>query len=60
MIEGEGPVVMEDYCGRTFRDLVARVAEDADIHLRRGMRARYETDAVCRPRRATRPSRSPR
>jgi acetylornithine deacetylase/succinyl-diaminopimelate desuccinylase-like protein len=46
LIEGEGPVVMEDYCGPDFRDLVARVAEDAGVELRRGMRARTSTDAV--------------
>jgi len=46
MLEGEGPVVMEDYCGRGFRDLVARVAEEAGVELRRGMRARTSTDAV--------------
>jgi acetylornithine deacetylase/succinyl-diaminopimelate desuccinylase-like protein len=46
MLEGEGPVVMEDYCGPDFRDLVARVAEDTGVELRRGMRARTSTDAV--------------
>lgn len=46
LIEGEGPVVMEDYCGPEFRDLVARVADEADVELRRGMRARTSTDAV--------------
>ena len=46
MLEGEGPVVMEDYCGPDFRDLVAQVAGDAGVELRRGMRARTSTDAV--------------
>ena len=46
MLEGEGPVVMEDYCGPEFRDLVARVAEEAGVELRRNMRARTSTDAV--------------
>ena len=46
MLEGEGPVVMEDYTGRGFRDLVARAANDAGVALRRGMRARTSTDAV--------------
>ena len=46
MLEGEGPVVMEDYHDRAFRDLVARVADRAGAHLRRGMRARNSTDAV--------------
>ena len=46
MIEGEGPVVMEDYPDRTFRDLVARAAERAGVRLRRGMRARSSTDSI--------------
>jgi acetylornithine deacetylase/succinyl-diaminopimelate desuccinylase-like protein len=46
LIEGEGPVVMEDYCAPDFRDLIARVADEAGIELRRGMRARTSTDAV--------------
>ncbi len=46
MLEGEGPVVMEDYHDRTFRDLVARSAESAGAPVRRGMRARTSTDAV--------------
>ena len=46
LIEGEGPVVMEDYFDRTFRDLVANVAHRAGADLRRGMRARNSTDAV--------------
>jgi acetylornithine deacetylase/succinyl-diaminopimelate desuccinylase-like protein len=46
MLEGEGPVVMEDYCGPAFRDRVARAAADAGVELRRGMRARTSTDAV--------------
>jgi len=46
MLEGEGPVVMEDYHDRSFRDLVARAADRADAPLRRGMRARNSTDAV--------------
>jgi Peptidase family M28 len=46
MLEGEGPLVMEDYHDRDFRDLVARVADRADIPLRRGMRSRNSTDAV--------------
>jgi len=46
MLEGEGPVVMEDYCGPEFRDLVAAIAEEAGVELRRGMRARTSTDAV--------------
>jgi hypothetical protein len=46
LLEGEGPVVMEDYHDRSFRDLIARVAERAGAPLRRGMRARNSTDAV--------------
>jgi Peptidase family M28 len=46
LLEGEGPVVMEDYHDRTFRDLVARAADAAGAPLRRGMRARNSTDAV--------------
>jgi hypothetical protein len=46
LLEGEGPIVMEDYCDRRFRDLVARAAERADWPIRRGMRSRASTDAV--------------
>jgi Zn-dependent M28 family amino/carboxypeptidase len=46
LLEGEGPVVMEDYHDRSFRDLVARAAERAGAPLRRGMRSRNSTDAV--------------
>jgi len=46
LLEGEGPVVMEDYPDRSFRDLVARAADNAGAPLRRGMRARNSTDAV--------------
>jgi Zn-dependent M28 family amino/carboxypeptidase len=46
LLEGEGPVVMEDYHDRDFRDLVARAAERAGTPLRRGMRSRNSTDAV--------------
>jgi hypothetical protein len=46
LVEGEGPVVMEDYHDRSFRDLVVRAAERAEAPLRRGMRARNSTDAV--------------
>src|SRR5581483_6057706 len=46
MLEGEGPVVMEDYYDRSFRDLVAASAERAGAALRRGMRSRNSTDAV--------------
>lgn len=46
LCEGEGPVVMEDYYDRRFRDLIARVADSSGAPLRRGMRARNSTDAV--------------
>jgi hypothetical protein len=46
MLEGEGAVVMEDYHDLSFRDLVARAAEQAGAPLRRGLRARTSTDAV--------------
>ena len=46
MIEGEGPLVMEDYTRREFRDLVADTARGARITLRRGMRSRASTDSV--------------
>jgi len=38
--------VMEDYFDRSFRDLVARAAEQAGAPLRRGMRSRSSTDSV--------------
>ena len=46
LLEGEGPVVMEDYHDRSFRDLVARAGERAGTPVRRGMRSRNSTDAV--------------
>lgn len=46
LLEGEGPIVMEDYCDRGFRDLVGRVADRAGAPVRRGLRARNSTDAV--------------
>lgn len=46
MLEGEGCVVMEDYFDRPWRDLVARVAEQEGIPMRRGMRSRNSTDSV--------------
>jgi hypothetical protein len=55
LIEGEGPVVMEDYHDRTFRDLIARAAERVGAPLRRGMRSRSSTDAVI-PNRAGYPT----
>jgi Iap family predicted aminopeptidase len=55
LVEGEGPVVMEDYHDRSFRDLIARTADRSGAHMRRGMRARTSTDAVV-PHRAGYPT----
>jgi hypothetical protein len=46
LLEGEGPVVMEDFFDRTWRDLIAQVAERERIPMRRGMRSRASTDSV--------------
>lgn len=46
LLEGEGPLVMESYPDVRFRDLVAHVAAQQDVPLRRGMHARTSTDAV--------------
>jgi hypothetical protein len=46
LLEGEGEIVMEDYFDRTWRDLIARVAEREGVPIRRGMRAFSSTDAV--------------
>ncbi len=46
LLEGEGPVVMEDFFDVSWRDLIARVAEREGIPMRRGMRARASTDSV--------------
>jgi hypothetical protein len=46
LLEGEGPVWMEDYSDPKFRDLVAECAGDAGIPLERGVRARASTDAI--------------
>jgi hypothetical protein len=46
MLEGEGPVVMEDYTDKRWRNMIAQAADEADAPVRRGMRARNSTDAV--------------
>lgn len=46
MLEGEGPIWMEDYPGPEFRDLVQRCADAAGVALERGLRARSSTDSV--------------
>ncbi|HET8978147.1 MAG TPA: M28 family peptidase [Solirubrobacteraceae bacterium] len=55
MLEGEGPVVMEDYHDPGFRDFIERTARAEGIAVRRGMRARTSTDAVV-PHRAGYPT----
>jgi hypothetical protein len=55
MLEGEGPLVMEDYHDRRFRDLVQRSADTIGVPLRRGLRSRTSTDAVV-PHRAGYPT----
>lgn len=45
MLEGEGPIWMEDY-DSGMRELVARVAERESLGLERGFRARASTDAI--------------
>ena len=45
LLEGEGPFKIREYTG-DFKDLVARAADSAGIHLRRGMRAHTSTDGV--------------
>jgi hypothetical protein len=46
MLEGEGPVWMEDYAGPWLRDLLAARAQLLGIDLERGFRARSSTDSV--------------
>jgi hypothetical protein len=46
MLEGEGPVWMEDYAGPWLRDMLAEQAELLGIALERGFRARSSTDSV--------------
>jgi hypothetical protein len=46
LLEGEGPVWMEDYHGPWLRDLAEARAERLGIGLRRGYRARASTDSV--------------
>lgn len=45
LLEGEGPMFMEDYHGG-LSDFVAETAERAGIALRRGLRARASTDSI--------------
>ena len=46
LLEGEGPIVMEDFFDVGWRDLLARIADRDGIPMRRGMRARASTDSV--------------
>ena len=46
MLEGEGPIWMEDYSHPALRDLVERCAREQGIELERGFRARASTDSV--------------
>jgi len=46
MLEGEGPVWMEDYAGPWLRDALDEHAQQLEIPLRRGFRARASTDSV--------------
>ena len=46
LLEGEGPVVMQDYHDSSFRDLVERSARAAGAPVQRGLRARSSTDSV--------------
>jgi Zn-dependent M28 family amino/carboxypeptidase len=55
MIEGEGPLRMCDYRDPSFRDLVARRAEEAGLALERDLRSRSSTDSVI-PSRAGHPT----
>jgi hypothetical protein len=46
MLEGEGVLRIEEYPGRSFRDLIADTAAAEGIPLVRGQRARSSTDSV--------------
>jgi len=46
LLEGEGPVWMEDYAGPWLREALAACAERLEISLRTGFRARASTDSV--------------
>ncbi len=46
MLEGEGPVWMEEYAGAWLRDLIAECAQQLEVPLERGLRARASTDSV--------------
>jgi hypothetical protein len=46
MLEAEGPIWMEPYCGPWLRDLLVASAQRLGIELHRGFRARASTDSV--------------
>ena len=46
MLEGEGPIWMEDYTYPTFRRLIAECAAAQHIELETGVRARASTDGI--------------
>jgi hypothetical protein len=46
MLEGEGPVWMENYTGSWLRDMIAAQAQRLGIALERGFRARSSTDSI--------------
>jgi hypothetical protein len=46
LMEAEGPVWMEEYCGPAFRDLVDRSARQIGVEMERGLRARASTDSI--------------
>jgi Peptidase family M28 len=46
MLEGEGPIWMEDYAGPWLREELAACAERLEVPLHRGYRARASTDSV--------------
>jgi hypothetical protein len=55
MLEGEGPIWMEEYADPSFRDLVERCAREEGVELERGFRARASTDSAI-PSRAGHPT----
>jgi hypothetical protein len=46
LLEGEGPLWIEDYTDPAFRDCLERAAARAGIPLRRGVRSHVSTDSV--------------
>ncbi|MFN2526451.1 MAG: M28 family peptidase [Actinomycetota bacterium] len=52
LLEGEGPVWMEDYTDPSFRDMIARAAIEVEVDLERDIRTRASTDAIIPSRRS--------